>query len=168
LLSLYSEHAVSARALASRLLYDSAEAEDVVQEVFLTHRRPECFDPTRGTSRAWLMTVVRNRSMDHLRRRVPRDDVSEHAERLADPAAPDICEELDAADNGNRLWREVSVLPPAQAELIRRAYQLGQTHQEIAEQTGLPLGTVKSRIRLGLEKLRLALTLEPGYLHSAC
>src|ERR1700704_184322 len=80
LLSLYFEHAASARALASRLLYDRYEAEDIVQDVFLSlWRRPGCFDPARGTGRSWLLTVVRNRSLDHLRRRClrPREDLTE-------------------------------------------------------------------------------------------
>jgi RNA polymerase sigma-70 factor (ECF subfamily) len=159
LLALYAEHAESARELASRLLYDRGEAEDVVQDVFLTlWRRPDCFDPERGTGRAWLLTVVRNRSMDHLRRRVPRDNVDELAERLPDPRQPGIVEQLEAAAESDRLWRLVDGLPPAQAELIRRAYLWGETHHAIAESTGLPLGTVKSRIRLGLDKLRGALS----------
>jgi RNA polymerase sigma-70 factor (ECF subfamily) len=159
LLALYAEHAESARELASRLLYDRGEAEDVVQEVFLTlWRRPDCFDPQRGTGRAWLLTVVRNRSMDHLRRRVPRDSVDELAERLPDPCQPDVADQLVAAATSDQLWRLVDSLPPAQAELIRRAYLRGETHQAIAEATGLPLGTVKSRIRLGLDKLRGALS----------
>jgi len=157
LLALYSENVDTARALACRLLYDPSEAEDVVQEVFLSlWRHPDCFDPERGTGRAWLMTVVRNRSLDHLRRRWvhPREDVSELADRLADPRSPDASEELADADRASLLWQLVDALPSCQADLIRRAFVSGQTHQEIAEQTGLPLGTVKSRIRLGLEKLR--------------
>jgi RNA polymerase sigma-70 factor (ECF subfamily) len=158
LLDLYAQHADSARALASRLLYDRCEAEDVVQDVFLTlWRRPKCFDPGRGTGRAWLLTVVRNRSLDHLRRRVPREDVADLAERLADPASRDALEELESATHREVLWRLVDTLPRDQASLIRRAYLTGQTQQEIADATGLPLGTVKSRIRLGLEKLRGAL-----------
>ena len=158
LLALYFEHADSARALASRLLYDCSEAEDVVQDVFLSMwRRPDCFDPQRGTGRAWFMTVVRNRSMDHLRRRVPREDVTELAERLADPHTPDVVDELEAAAQGDLLWHLVDRLPPCQADLIRRSFVSGQSHQQIAEETGLPLGTVKSRIRLGLDKLRCAL-----------
>ena len=158
LLDLYAEHADCARQLAARLLFDRAEAEDVVQDVFLgLYRRPECFDPQRGTSRAWLLTVVRNRSMDHLRRRQPRQDVDELAERLPDTRAPDALDQLERAARGQQLWRLVDGLPPAQADLIRRAYGDGQTHQEIAAATGLPLGTVKSRIRLGLDKLRGAL-----------
>jgi RNA polymerase sigma factor (sigma-70 family) len=158
LLTLYAEHADSARALASRLLYDRCEAEDVVQDVFLTlWRQPGCFDPHRGTGRAWLLTVVRNRSMDHLRRRFPREDIAELAERLADPYPRDVLEELEAATRKDLLWRLVDTLPPDQACLIRRAYIEGQTQQAIAADTGLPLGTVKSRIRLGLEKLRCAI-----------
>ena len=66
-------------------------------------------------------------------------------------------DELEAAARSTRLWQLVDTLPPTQAELLGRAYVRGQTHQEIARETGLPLGTVKSRIRLGLDKLRYAL-----------
>jgi RNA polymerase sigma-70 factor (ECF subfamily) len=156
LLALYSKHAESARALASRLLFDRAEAEDVLQDVFLTlWRRPEVFDPERGTGRAWFLTTVRNRSMDHLRRRFPREDVADLADCLPDPQT-DIVDALERAARRDQLWSLVDQLPPAQSDLIRRAYLWGHTHQEIAEDTGLPLGTVKSRIRLGLEKLRRA------------
>jgi RNA polymerase sigma factor (sigma-70 family) len=157
-LSLYSHHADSARALASRLLYDRCEAEDVVHDVFLSlWRRPSSFDPERGTDRAWLLTVVRNRSLDHLRRRVPRHDLGDLAERIPDPQTPNVPDELDEADRADLLWHMVDALPASQADLIRRAFVSGQTHQEIADGTGLPLGTVKSRIRLGLVKLRCAL-----------
>lgn len=161
LLALYSEHASTARALACRLLFDRNEAEDVVQDVFLTlYCRPQCYDPDRGTGRAWLLTVVRNRSLDQLRRRAirRREDVDELAERLPDPENSDMTDDLIAAARGELLWRLVDTLPKCQADLIRRAYVSGQTHWEIAEKTGLPLGTVKSRIRLGLEKLRAAIS----------
>jgi RNA polymerase sigma-70 factor (ECF subfamily) len=157
LLALYAQHAETARALASRLLYDRTEAEDVVQDVFLTlWRKPDCFDPDRGTSRAWLLTVVRNRSLDHLRRRAyfQREDVSDFADRLPDLQTPDVLDQVDDAARNDLLWRMVDTLPPCQADLIRRAFVSGQTHHQIADETGLPLGTVKSRIRLGLDKLR--------------
>jgi RNA polymerase sigma-70 factor, ECF subfamily len=157
LLELYALHAETAKALASRLLYDRTEAEDVVQDVFLTlWRKPDCFDPDRGTSRAWLLTVVRNRSLDHLRRRAVfrREDVSDFADRLPDLQTPDVLDQVDDAARNDLLWRIVDTLPPCQADLIRRAFVSGQTHQQIADETGLPLGTVKSRIRLGLDKLR--------------
>jgi RNA polymerase sigma-70 factor (ECF subfamily) len=155
---LYERHAGTARAVASRLLYDTAEAEDVVHDVFLTlWHRPHHFDPERGSGRSWLLTVVRNRSMDHLRRRMPREDVTELAELLADPSQTDAEDEMDAADRRDQLWQQVGCLPTEQALLIQRAFRDGRTHQQISDETGLPLGTVKSRIRLGLEKLRAAL-----------
>src|SRR5690348_11518326 len=95
LLALYAEHLDSARALACRLLYDPTEAEDVVHDVFLSlFRRPERFDPTRGTARSWLLTVVRNRSLDHLRRRchVAKKDINDMADRLEDPQCADVLE----------------------------------------------------------------------------
>ncbi|MBV9324365.1 MAG: sigma-70 family RNA polymerase sigma factor [Chloroflexi bacterium] len=159
-LALYAQHAETARALANRLLFDRSEAEDVVQDVFLRlWHQPDCFDPARGTGKAWLLTVVRNRSLDRLRRRAlrPRDDVAELAERLPDPHAADVLEELTSAARAELLWQLVDSLPACQADLIRRAFITGQTHQEIADETGLPLGTVKSRIRLALEKLRSGL-----------
>ena len=160
LLALYANHADSARALACRLLYDHCEAEDVVQDVFLTlWKRPACFDPERGAARAWLLAVVRNRSLDYLRRRFvqPRAEVEQLAERLPDPQLADVADEVEAAASSDLLWRMVDALPASQADLIRRAFVSGQTHHEIARETGLPLGTVKSRIRLGLDKLRCAM-----------
>jgi RNA polymerase sigma-70 factor (ECF subfamily) len=157
LLELYSEHVDIARAVARRLLYDPSEADDVVQEVFLSlWRRPDRFDPDRGTGRAWLLTVVRNRSLDHLRRRCqrPSEDVWDLADRLPDAQAANVLDELASAARAELLWQLVDGLPPCQADLIRRSFISSQTHQEIADATGLPLGTVKSRIRLGLEKLR--------------
>jgi RNA polymerase sigma-70 factor (ECF subfamily) len=161
LLTLYSDHADSARALACRLLCDRGEAEDVVHDVFLTlFKRPTCFDAARGTGRAWLLTVVRNRSLDHLRRRAshPRRDIADLAEVLPDPhAADDVVDELAATSRAELLWHLMDALPANQADLLRRAFVNGRTHLEIAQDTGLPLGTVKSRIRLGLDKLRGAM-----------
>ncbi|HLZ30535.1 MAG TPA: sigma-70 family RNA polymerase sigma factor [Chloroflexota bacterium] len=158
--AMYAQYAETARALACRLLYDHTEAEDVVNDVFLTlWLRPDCFDPDRGTARAWLLTVVRNRSLDHLRRRAvhPREDVADLADRLPDLQTPDVPDQVDAAARSDLLWRIVDTLPPGQADLVRRSFMSDQTHQEIADDTGLPLGTVKSRIRLGLGKLRCAM-----------
>jgi RNA polymerase sigma-70 factor, ECF subfamily len=158
-LALYAQYAATAHSLACRLLYDRSEAEDVVHDVFLgLWQRSGGFDPERGTARAWLLAIVRNRSLDHLRRRAGRrqDDISELADRLPDVHAPDVVDQVDTAARSERLWRMVDALPACQADVIRRAFVHGQTHQEIADATGLPLGTVKGRIRLGLEKLRCA------------
>src|SRR5258708_2197755 len=113
--TLYSQHADSARALAGRLLFDRCEAEDVVHDVFLTlWRRPDCFDPARGTDRSWLLTVVRNRSLDHLRRRCGKhsEDVADLAERLPDPPAPDTADGPDPAARNAALCPLWHRLPP--------------------------------------------------------
>src|SRR5579859_5071942 len=98
LVALYAQHADTARSLARRFLYDSAEAEDVVHDVFLTlWLRPGGFDPDRGTGRAWLLTIVRNRSLDRLRRRVghQHEDISELADRLPDVHTPDVGDQVE-------------------------------------------------------------------------
>jgi RNA polymerase sigma-70 factor, ECF subfamily len=115
LVELYTAHAHTARELACRLLFDQAEAEDVVHDVFLNlWGRPTVFDPARGSGRAFVMTVVRNRSRDHLRRRVPREDVDDLAERLCDPYATDVVDALASAARSDQLWRLVASLPAAQ------------------------------------------------------
>jgi RNA polymerase sigma-70 factor, ECF subfamily len=86
--------------------------------------------------------------------------VADLAERLPDSNGHDMFDDLEASLLKEQLWRLVDTLPPSQADLIRRAYVSGQTHFEIAAATGIPLGTVKSRIRLGLEKLRCAMLTE--------
>jgi RNA polymerase sigma-70 factor (ECF subfamily) len=162
--TLYTRHLRSAVALANRLLVDPQEAEDVVHDVFVTLRcRPHHFDPDRGGGRSWLMTVVRNRTLDRLRRRVPSRDIDDLADQLPDPEAVSPLAEMDAAARRELLWRSVGCLPASQRALILRCFVEGQSHHEIARQTGLPLGTVKSRIRLGLEKLRAALAVESAF-----
>jgi RNA polymerase sigma-70 factor, ECF subfamily len=154
LAALYQRHARSARALASRLLADPTEAEDVVQDVFLTlWGRPCHFDPDRGTGRSWLLRVVRNRTLDRLRRRA-RHHGEDGLDTVQDERALSALEALDDAVDSRELWTAVEGLPGVQRDLIWRTYVQGSTHQQLAAELGLPLGTVKSRIRLGIEKLR--------------
>lgn len=155
LAELYARHAGSAVAAANRLL-DHQEAEDVVQEVFLSlERRAERFDPSRGCARSWLLAVVRNRALDHLRRqRLSHDELDAVPEAyLRDVRTPSAFDELYERTRRELVWQAVARLPMEQRTLVLRSYYEGQTHQEIAQQSGLPLGTVKSRIRLALEKL---------------
>ena len=160
LAELHARHADACRALATRVLGDGVDAEDVVQDVFLTlWNRPERFDPDRGTGRAWLLSVVRHRAVDRLRRRhhQPHHDVTEMTDRLADRQAPSAFEEIYASVRLASIQQAMERLPSEQRSLIVRTYFQGQTHQEIASTTGLPLGTVKGRIRLGLQKLGCSL-----------
>jgi RNA polymerase sigma-70 factor (ECF subfamily) len=158
--ALYARHADACRALAARVLGDGIEAEDVVQDVFLTlWNRPERFDPARGTGRAWLLSVTRHRAVDRLRRRPhqPHHDVTEMTDWLADGREPTAFEQIYASVRLETIQQAMQRLPREQRALIVRTYFQGQTHQEIALTTGLPLGTVKGRIRLGLRKLGFSL-----------
>jgi RNA polymerase sigma-70 factor (ECF subfamily) len=157
----YDRYGGLAYGLALRILGDPGRAEDVVQDVFLgLWRRPHSFDPQKGSFRTWLMTVVRNRSIDNLR------GESRHRGEVELPS-----EVRDLAVSTNP-WPAVSLslerdvvhealasLPAEQRQAIELAHFGGFTHVEIAQQLGLPLGTVKGRMRLGLEKMHAYLTM---------
>lgn len=157
LAKLYDRHAARLLGLAQRILGDTGEAEEVVQETFLyAWKAASAFDHSRGSVLAWLIVATRSRSIDRLRTRRPAaargPDDADPLARL--PAASDV-----EADSAAREWEAhcraaIGGLPAEQREALDLAYFQGLTHQEIAERTGSPLGTVKTRIRLGLMKLR--------------
>ena len=154
---LFRHFAPRIKAYVMRLGTDPAAAEDLAQDVMMTvWLRAEQFDRNKASLSTWIFTIARNRRIDVLRReRRPEIDPDDPAlVREADPPAD---EEIDTA-NRHRLLREaVTKLPREQAELLRVAYFEDQSHSKIAERFGLPLGTVKSRLRLALGKLRPAL-----------
>jgi RNA polymerase sigma-70 factor (ECF subfamily) len=140
--------------VALRVLHDSGQAEDVMQEIFLQlWRNPEAFVQGRGSLGAWLVVVARNRAIDVLRRRKPTDSVDDVV--LASPC------DISAEAERNGMMEKVRViladLPEEQRKSLEMAYFEGLSHSEIASRTGDPLGTVKTRIRLGLMSLRKAL-----------
>jgi RNA polymerase sigma-70 factor (ECF subfamily) len=140
--------------VALRVLHDSGQAEDVMQEIFLQlWRNPEAFLHGRGSLGAWLVVVARNRAIDVLRRRKPTDSVDDVV--LASPC------DISAEAERNGMMEKVRVilagLPEEQRKSLELAYFEGLSHSEIASRTGDPLGTVKTRIRLGLMSLRKAL-----------
>ncbi len=147
-----------------RVLADRQLAEDVVQEVFLrVWRRPSAYDPGRGRFISWLMSVTRNRAIDEQRRRSRRmrSEVSDEHPAREVPSGDRLDDPQAAALYGEerRAVREaLTRLPPEQRHAIELAYFGGLTQVEIAERTGDPLGTVKTRIRLGMRKLRDSLS----------
>lgn len=160
---LYDRYSALVFSVSVRILRDSQLAEDVVQEVFLRlWRQPASFDPARGRFISWLMSVTRNRSLDEQRRITRRLRVEERDEdpvrdlpggdRLDDPQVG-----LELSEQRAAVRAAMTRLPPAQREVIELAYFGGLTQIEIAERTGDPLGTVKTRIRLGMRKLRESL-----------
>lgn len=139
---------------ALRVLGDRQLAEDVAQEIFFQlWRNPSAFAEGRGSLGAWLMVVARNRAIDILRRRKPEDAVEDIA--LALPY--DLSAEAERNIVMEKVRQALNDLPQEQQSALEMAFFEGLTHPEIAARTGIPLGTVKTRIRLALIGLRKAL-----------
>ena len=129
-----------------------AMAEECTQEVMATlWTKAHMFDPARASVSTWVYTIARNRKIDVLRRQ-RRPEPEELT--WGPEAEPDQAEVMTLQQESEKLAKAVAELPEKQRELIERAYFGDLSHSEIAEETGLPLGTIKSRIRLALEKLR--------------
>ncbi len=151
--SLFDRYSKIVYSVALRVLRDPSSAEDVLQEVFLQiWRSPEGFVAARGSLGAWLAVVSRNRSIDTLRRKRPTDSVDD----VVLPSGYDLASE--AIRNGmiDKARLVIQQLPPEQKKTLEMAFFDGLTHSEIADMTGDPLGTVKTRIRSALLTLRKA------------
>lgn len=158
---LFAHYAPRVKAYFRRLGTDERAAEELMQDVMLTlWRRAHLFDRSKAGVGTWIFAVARNRRIDAVRReRRPQ----------IDPADPMLVRSTDDGPDGQfasgqmerMLRRAVATLPPEQAELVRRSFFDDMSHGDIAEQLNLPLGTVKSRLRLALAKLRAALGNEP-------
>lgn len=132
----------------------AAQAEDIVQEVLLTvWRKAHLFDPSRAQVSSWIYQIARNRQIDVIRKEARPVPEALKAEDDADSDA-DAGEAIALEQETEKLRRALDKLSPSQREMIERAYLGELTHTEIRDATGLPLGTIKSRIRLGLERLR--------------
>ena len=129
-----------------------------MQETYLTiWRRAASFDPDRGSAIAWLQTVTRNQAVDHLRRgRGPAPFSLDAAAEVADPA-PLASATLESQGEEGRMLRCLEELSAGDARLIRAGFLEGSSYSELATRTGAPLGTIKSRIRRALLKLRVCL-----------
>lgn len=153
---LYERYCDRAYRVARAVCHDHARAEDAVQEAFISvWRSPTGYQPGRGTVAAWLLSSVRYRAIDIVRRN------AKHTKRRVDEAALDahrasgsVSDQVAASDDAARLRALLGGLPPAQQEVIVLAFYGQLTHTEIAAALDLPAGTVKGRMRLGLQKLR--------------
>ncbi|TMD35010.1 MAG: sigma-70 family RNA polymerase sigma factor [Chloroflexi bacterium] len=155
LLELYDRYAGLAYAVAMRVLDDPGRAEDVVQEAFLKiWTNAAGFDPKRGSLRTWLITAVRNRSIDYLRGRSAHErQEQELMPELTESHASDPWREVSLALERMAVRQAVGSLPPEQRQTVQLAYFGGYSQREIADMTKVPLSTVKGRMRLALEKL---------------
>jgi len=142
-----------------RILNDRSEAEDVLQDVYLTvWRKAASFDEARASPITWLVAIARNRAIDRLRSGgVSRlSEPIEAADAIPDPA-PMAAETLEAMQENRRLYSCLDELEERTSASIRAAFMDGLTYEELAERSGVPLGTMKSWIRRGLAKLRACL-----------
>lgn len=153
---LYDRYCVRALRLARSVCHDEARAEDAVQEAFISIWKSRAsYLSQRGTVAAWLLTVVRYRALDIARRDRPHATHRASDDMLdAVPAPGDVVEQAESRAGALRVRLALARLPQAQREVIALAFYGQLSHTEIATRLGLPDGTVKGRMRLGLQKLR--------------
>jgi len=151
---LYDRYSKVVYAVALRVLQDAGGAEDVLQDVFLQlWRNPDAFDASRGSLAAWLAVITRHRAIDRIRKRKPETDIEE----CVIAGGPDLRDETERSLLVEKARGVLAEMNPAQRAALEMAYFQGLTHTEIAEKTGEPLGTIKTRIRSGLQQLRAKL-----------
>ena len=155
--SVYSTTVDRVLGLATRILGDTTSADDVASDVFLqVWRQADRFDPARGSAIAWIMTIARSRALDAVRRAATSATKTaelgrSEAESNDQDSPPDL---LDVTHRESALHRALLQLDGAERQLLALAYFRGYTHKQLAEITNEPLGTVKTRIRRTLAKLR--------------
>ena len=154
--ALYDRHARAAYSLAYRMMGERQAAEDIVQDALLkVWRAAGSYRAERGSVRTWLLSVVHNRAIDQLRSLASRRRTQERIEASAPRSQPSEAFTQTWRNSQREQVREaVKTLPREQLKVQELAYFSGYTHLEIAELLGLPLGTVKGRMRLGLKKIR--------------
>jgi RNA polymerase sigma-70 factor, ECF subfamily len=152
--ALYDRYSSIVYAVALRVLQDTGAAEDVLQEIFMQlWRNPGAFDASRGNMAAWLAVIARHRAIDALRRRRPESDIAD----VVVSVEPDLASDADRSRAMDKVRGALQAMPSQQRAALEMAYFEGLTHVEIAEKTGEPLGTIKTRIRAGLVSLRKVL-----------
>jgi RNA polymerase sigma-70 factor (ECF subfamily) len=155
--ALYDGLSRQAFGLAYRMLGDTQSAEDVVQEAFLSiWRAAERVDTKRGRLQSYVLTVVHRRAIDVLRTRKGLAPPADNPPDIKDERA-DVASTVEMVLDAQAVRTALGELPAEQKAVVEMAYYQGLTHVEIAEKTNLPLGTVKSRLRLALDKIRVAL-----------
>jgi len=150
---LYERYSAIVYSVALRVLGDTGVAEDILQEVFMRlWRSSDTFDATRGSLPGWLAVITRNRAIDSLRKRRPEADITDVVVSIE----PDIVGAADSSRALEKIRGALGGMPLPQRAALEMAFFEGLSHTEIAEKTGEPLGTIKTRIRAGLLTLRKA------------
>lgn len=151
---LYDRCSSIALAVSLRIMRSRPEAEEVVQETFIeVWKRADGFDGQRGSAAGWIVAIARSRALDRLRARSSAERAASAAQAEEAPAVPLPIESAEQRQVRDRIQVALSTLPPEQRTAIELSYYQGLTQREIADRTGDPLGTVKTRVRLALAKL---------------
>lgn len=157
LATFYDRWVQSVYAAVVQLLHDADDAEDVLEQTFWqVWERAATFDPARGSVRTWVLTIARSRALDRLRARARRPESVPLSEFVATDQ-PDPSESVEAQERREQVGRALASIPEEQRRAIELAYFGGLTQSEIAERLRQPIGTVKTRMRLGMQKLRALL-----------
>jgi RNA polymerase sigma-70 factor, ECF subfamily len=154
--ALYDRHGRAAYSLAYRMMGDRQAAEDLVQEVFLrVWRSAGSYRSDRGSIRTWILSIVHHRGVDQLRSLASRRRTQDRVEATAEKSQPsEAFGEAVKSSQRDQVRRALDTLPREQLKILELAYFSGYTHVEIADLLGIPLGTVKGRMRLGLKKIK--------------
>jgi RNA polymerase sigma-70 factor (ECF subfamily) len=153
MVQLYERYSSIVYSVALRVLGETGAAEDILQEVFMQlWRSADAFDATRGSLPGWLAVITRNRAIDSLRKRRPEADITDVIVSIE----PDFVGAAESSRALEKIRGTLGGMPTPQRAALEMAFFDGLTHTEIAEKTGEPLGTIKTRIRSGLLTLRKA------------
>jgi len=152
------------RSVVGRMIFNDQDVSDVVEEVFLgVWNQAEHFDTAKGKAIGWIITMARRRAIDRVRR-CQAYDRAEMRFRLSTQtgvshfAGDDVEQEAEHSDMACMFQKLLATLPEAQATVVRMAFYRGLSQREIARETGIPLGTIKTRLELGVKKLRAAVS----------
>jgi RNA polymerase sigma-70 factor (ECF subfamily) len=154
--TLYDRHSRAAFSLAYRMMGERQASEDLAQDAFLkVWRSASSYRAERGSVRTWILSIVHNRGIDQIRSQASRRTTQEKIEASAPRSQPsEAFAETWRNTQRDQVREALNTLPPEQLKILELAYFSGYTHMEISDFLGLPLGTVKGRMRLGLKKIR--------------
>ena len=167
---LYRRHTALLRTVIGHILNNDCDVDDQLQEVFLeVWRQAAHYDEAKGKALGWIVTLARRRSIDKLRKKQTYFRAQERLREEPEPALhPGADEEAAATDTAQIFSRVIGTLPVAQREALHFAFYRGLSHREIAAHTGIPLGTIKTRLELALRKVRTAIVALGGKGEWAC
>lgn len=159
LATLYRRHTPLLRTIIARVVNNDADVDDLLQEVFVEiWNRIESYDETKGKALGWIVTLARRRAIDRVRRKQAysraEERLRESTQSTADAVHPSTDSEAMNGDTAEIFQRILTTLPPKQREAVQLAYYSGLSQRDIARRTGIPLGTIKTRLELAIRKLR--------------